>query len=63
MTQNENSFPTTTGKDIATCPFPHIQLNEMTRLQSSCLKSSGLHLTEASARKNKANTKQILNMT
>lgn len=54
---------TTAGKDIATSPFPHIQLNEMPRLQSSFLKSSGLHLTETSARKNKANTKQILNMT
>lgn len=54
---------TTARKDIATSPFPHIQLNEMPRLQSSFLKSSGLHLTETSARKNKANTKQILNMT
>lgn len=53
---------TTAGKDIAASPFPHIQLNEMPTLQSSFLKSNGLHLTEASARKNKANTKQFLNI-
>lgn len=33
---------TTTGKEIATSPVPHILLNEMSRLQSSFHKSNGL---------------------